>query len=131
MKPGGGGKWARPAWLLAGHLFVALGVVGVFLPLLPTTPFLLLASACYSRGSERFERWLLEHPRLGPSVRDWRAHGVVRKNAKIMASLVMAASVVWVLSSPRIPIYGKAGMLLMIAPILVFLWTRPSRPPSH
>ena len=56
----------RPLLWLAGAMALALGVIGIFLPVLPTTPFVLLAAYCFSRGSERWERWLLEHPQLGP-----------------------------------------------------------------
>ena len=66
--------WWRALWLSAGLVALLLGVVGIFLPLLPTTPFVLLAAACFSRGSTRCERWLLSHRTFGPMVRDWRRH---------------------------------------------------------
>ena len=59
--------WQRVLWSLAGTLALATGIVGIFLPLLPTTPFVLLAAFCFSRGSARLEAWLLAHPRWGPA----------------------------------------------------------------
>jgi uncharacterized membrane protein YbaN (DUF454 family) len=82
----------RALWLIGGWLAVVIGLIGVVLPLLPTTPFLLVAAWCFSRGSPRIERWLLNHPRLGPSVREWRAHRAVPLPAKQLATLMMATS---------------------------------------
>jgi uncharacterized membrane protein YbaN (DUF454 family) len=64
-------------------------------PLLPTTPFVLLAALCFSRGSERCERWLLDHPSFGPVVRDWRAHRAVPLRAKQFAIVMMALGSSW------------------------------------
>ncbi len=119
----------RYLWLTLGHLAVLLGVVGIFLPLLPTTPFLLLAAFCYGRGSERFEQWLLTHPRLGPPVREWRAHRVIRPRIKIVAVVTVAFSLGWVLSRPQVPVAGKIAMVAVMAPVLGFLLSRRSTPP--
>jgi hypothetical protein len=67
-----------------------LGVIGIFVPLLPTPPFVLLAAWCFSRGSERCERWLLEHPRFGPLVRGWREQRAMPLRAKQWATAMMA-----------------------------------------
>jgi uncharacterized membrane protein YbaN (DUF454 family) len=115
----------RYAWLAFGHLALALGIIGVFVPVLPTTPFLLLASFAYSRGSPRFDAWLVGHPRLGPPVRDWRAHGVIRRRAKVVATIAIVASATFVLSRPHVPFVGKAAMLAVLIPVLAFIWTRP------
>ncbi len=72
-----------------GSLFVGLGLVGIVLPLVPTTPFLLLAAACYARGSERFYRWLLNHPWFGETIRDYREGRGMRRAAKIRAILLL------------------------------------------
>ena len=87
--------WQRALWAGAGGLALALGIAGIFLPLLPTTPFVLLAAFCFSRGSARVERWLLEHRRFGPMVRDWRAHRAVPLRAKQLATLMMALGSLW------------------------------------
>lgn len=84
--------WRRLPWLLAGGLSLLLGVIGIFLPLLPTTPFVLLAAYCFARGSARCEAWLLGHPRFGPMVRDWRAHRAVPLRAKQAAWIMMTLS---------------------------------------
>ena len=76
----------RALFLAAGLLFTAIGLVGVVLPVLPTTPFLILAAACFARSSVRLERWLLDHPRLGPPLRAWRERGAIPPRAKAMAA---------------------------------------------
>ncbi len=76
-------------FMLFGWLCVILGVIGLFLPLLPTTPFLLLAAWLFARSSERFHTWLVEHPRLGPMVTAWQdGHGIERRvRARILIVL--------------------------------------------
>lgn len=118
----------RYLWLFAGHVSVVLGVIGIFLPLLPTTPFLLLAAFLYSKGSETFESWLLDHPRLGPPIREWRSHRVVRPAAKILATVFISSSLLWVWLSGYIPMAGKYAMTCVVIPLLAFLLTRKSSP---
>lgn len=85
------GRLARLFWLSIGLLLVAVGLVGIVVPLLPTTDFMLLALPCFARSSPRLEAWLLNHPRFGPGMRAWREHGAVPRQAKLMACLGMAA----------------------------------------
>jgi hypothetical protein len=77
-----GGRWL---WAAAGHVLVALGVIGAFVPLMPTTIFLILAASCYARSSARLYRWLLEHRTFGPILRDWRDHRSMRAATKRVA----------------------------------------------
>lgn len=117
--------WQRLLWLAAGVLSLVAGIVGIFLPLLPTTPFVLLAAFCLSRGSSRAERWLLDHPRLGPLVRDWRASHAIPLRAKQWAWAMMAlgsAWAAWVLPArwAWLPALGCAGVAL-------WLWRLPTR----
>ena len=97
---------ARIAYLIAGHLCLALGVTGVILPVLPGVVFLIGAAACYARGSMRFYNWLLAHKWLGPPVRDWEEHRAMTVRAKVVSivmllggigiSIVFFVKLVWV-----------------------------------
>lgn len=84
------GRIARLCWLSLGLLLVGVGFVGLFVPLLPTTDFLLLALPCFARSSPRLEAWLLNHPRFGPSLRAWRETRAVPRHAKIAACIGMS-----------------------------------------
>ena len=82
-------------WLLwlAGSVALALGLIGVVLPGLPTTPFILLAAACYAKASPRLHGWLLNHRFLGPMVRDWEAHRSLTRRSKTVAQVSMVVMV--------------------------------------
>ncbi len=114
----------RAVWFTCGWIAVGLGVVGIALPLLPTVPFLLLASFCFARSSERVHEWLLTHPRFGPPIADWRARGAIRRPVKRLAMLSIAASFAIPLS------LGAAGWVLAVqagalAAVSAFILTRP------
>lgn len=76
-----------------GCLSVVLGVIGIFLPVLPTTPFLLLAAACFARSSKRFYLWLVLHPKLGPWIRDYLDGQGLPLKGKVWALVLMWASI--------------------------------------
>lgn len=115
-------------YVAAGFFSLALGFIGIFLPLLPTTPFILLAAICFSRGSERWHHWLITHPRMGPLIVDWEQYGVIRKRAKITATVLISTSGVtmYVLLNLKPAIGGVIA--LVFATVLTFIWTRPSEP---
>ena len=83
----------RALLVTAGFASVALGVAGIFLPLLPTTPFLLLAAACYVRASARFYNWLLNTRTFGPMIINWRDHRAMALRHKVMAIGFIAVSI--------------------------------------
>jgi len=83
----------RYALLTIGWLSVVLGVVGIFLPVLPTTPFLLLAAGCFARSSERFYNWLVNHPKLGPWIRDYLEGNGIPLKGKVYAIGLMWLSI--------------------------------------
>lgn len=76
----------RWIWLAAGFVAVGLGTIGIVVPGLPTTVFFIIAAACFSRSSPRFERWVLSLPKIGPAVRDYRAGLGMPRRAKIAAT---------------------------------------------
>ncbi|OZG69854.1 hypothetical protein BTA51_29070 [Hahella sp. CCB-MM4] len=82
----------RILWTIGGGLALAVGIDGLVLPMGPTTPLLLLAAFCFARSSPRLEMWLVEHPRFGPPIRDWRAEGAISLRAKTMALVGVAAT---------------------------------------
>lgn len=82
-------RLARVILIISGWIFVSLGVIGIFLPVMPTTIFLILAAACFARSSERFYLWLINNKYLGKLIRDYREHGSMPVRAKVIAILMM------------------------------------------
>jgi uncharacterized membrane protein YbaN (DUF454 family) len=116
-------RWQRIVWMLAGAASLLLGIVGIFLPLLPTTPFVLLAAFCFARGSPRVEAWLLEHPRFGPMVRDWRAQRAVPLRAKQLATAMMTIGSAWAWWAMPPRIQWLPALLCSL--VAVWLWRLP------
>ena len=122
--------WQRALWLLAGTCSLLTGIVGIFVPLLPTTPFVLLAAFCFSRGCLRCETWMLQHPRFGPIVRDWRANRAVPLRAKQLATVMMTVGAVWAWWA--MPPYIRWLPALLCAAVAAWMWSLPTaarRPP--
>jgi uncharacterized protein len=117
----------RGLFWLAGSVSLALGLVGVVLPGLPTTPFVLLAAACYAKASPRLHGWLLHHRFMGPMVRDWEQHRSLTRRTKTVAQVSMVAMVglsAWGLRGQPVVL----GLLLVAAAIGVLVVARiPTR----
>jgi uncharacterized membrane protein YbaN (DUF454 family) len=111
------------AWMMVG-----LGIAGIFLPLLPTTPFLLLAAWLFSRCSPRLERWLLDHPLFGRPLRDWRQDGAISRRAKIWAASLMALgfALFWLRLEPSAPVASAVAAIMLVAG--AFIVSRPEPP---
>ncbi len=109
-------------------LCLVLGVVGIFLPVLPTTPFILLSAWAAARSSPRLLGWLENHTAFGPMIRDWRRGGVVRRRAKWAATLVMGASALYLLLAVR-PLWMAWLAIACMAIVALWLWRRPEKMP--
>lgn len=117
----------RPLWLIIGLVSVGCGIAGIALPLVPTTPFVLLAAYCFARSSPRLEAWLLAHRTFGPIIDNWRRHGSIDRRVKHVAVALMAAAFVLslILRLPQWVLIAQGVVLLGAA---TFVLTRPSGP---
>lgn len=113
----------RLAFLLGGYGALALGFIGMFLPLLPTVPFLVLAAFCFARSNPAFERRLLEHPTFGPHIRQWRERGAISRPGKYGATGAFAMSAIGGLIFFDWPWW--AIPLLVAAIGTGWIWSRP------
>ncbi len=123
-------KARRMGWRIAGTISLALGLLGIALPLLPTTPFLLLAAFCFSRGSRKLHNWLMNHPRLGPPIHEWRDHGAISRKAKVLAmiALLLAFLGAWAFGAPLWALITQVAVLSAVA---VFILSRPEPPTTQ
>jgi len=112
-----------------GLLSFGLGVLGAFLPVLPTTPFMLLSLWAFSLSSKRLETWLLNHPRFGPRLVAWRAHRAVPLPVKLTAwgSMIASLTLMLVAGASRLALAGAASVMAVGA---IYVARCPSRPPS-
>lgn len=117
----------RLALVLAGSVFVLVGLAGIFLPVLPTTPFLLLAAACYARASRRFYNALLNNRLFGPAILEWQQHRSIAWRTKVTAialmALTLAASTVFFVQDPRL----RTLLALLGLTLAVYMYRIPSR----
>lgn len=112
--------------LISGHFFLTLGVAGAFLPVLPTTPFLLLAAYCYSKSSNKLHSWILNHKYLGPPLNDWEKNGVIGLKAKILATVMLGLVLIFRIPYLKIALAIKITAIVILVLVLVFIWSRPS-----
>jgi uncharacterized protein len=122
---------SRPVrWMLkvVAVTSLALGVIGAFVPVMPTVPFVLLAAWAAARSSPRLSNWLETHPRMGPHIRDWRRGGVVRRRAKWIATVMMSGGSVTMLLFVR-PLWVPLTAIAIMATVAIWLWARPEELP--
>ena len=120
----------RYVLLVLGWLFLGLGALGLFLPVLPTTPFVLLAAACFLRSSERLHSWLLAHPTFGKQITDYLDGKGLRPKTKVVAITTLWASIIAsaILFVPYL--VGDVAMVLVAAGVTLYLLRLPTAPPE-
>lgn len=117
----------RVLYFSVGAISLILGVIGIVLPLLPTTPFLILSAFCFAKSSQRVHDWLIEHPYFGNTIVEWRKHGVINKKAKIIAMVtIFLTFMISVFLQVAPMILGIQFVVLSL--VSLFILTRPSEP---
>lgn len=117
---------SRSLFAMLGLLLVAIGIVGAFLPLLPSTIFFILAAGCFARSSPTLEAWLLDHRTFGPSIRAWRENGAISRHGKMLAlgGMAFGYTLFWLGARPS-P-WLAAGVAVFFVGCALFVATRPS-----
>ena len=120
-------RTARITWLVIGLLALALGALGIVLPLVPTTPFVLVAAFAFAQSSEKLHQWLLEHNVFGPLIDNWQQHGAISRRAKVVSvvSMVAVLGISVAMAAPPMVIGVQAVVLGASA---AFILTRPLPP---
>lgn len=118
---------ARLTWLFVGCLSLSLGALGVALPLLPTTPFILVAAFAFSRSSNRLHNWLVNHDVFGSLIDNWQRYGAISKRAKAVsvASMVVLLAISLAMAGPTVAVILQTVVLGAAA---LFILTRPAPP---
>ena len=110
--------------LILGYFFLVLAIVGIFLPVLPTVPFLLLTAWFAARGSERLHSWLYTHPYLGKLLLDWDRYGAVSRTSKVIAVIMLITS--WAVMYHRLNnTWGLVSIAVLFVAIAIYLVSRP------
>jgi len=117
----------RLTLILIGFISLALGALGIFVPLLPTTPFLLLSAFAFANSSERMHQWLLDHNIFGPLIDNWRQHRAISRRAKVVSVLSMVAILLISVLMP-VPTYIIVIQVLVLSTTATFVLSRPLPP---
>jgi uncharacterized protein len=120
----------RLFYLGLGWFCVALGVMGIILPILPTTPFLLLAVWAFSKSSPELAEKLRNHPKVGPYIRGWQDHGVIPPIGKAMAVVMMSAMGAYLLVYSAMPQWLSLIVCGVMAVVALYVVTRPGAGPQ-
>jgi uncharacterized membrane protein YbaN (DUF454 family) len=120
-------RTAQITWLVIGLLALALGAIGIAVPLLPTTPLILLAAFAFARSSNRLHEWLITHDVFGTLIDNWQRHGAISRRAKVL-SLVSMAAVLGISVAMAVPTYVIVVQAVVLGASALFILTRPMPP---
>ena len=122
-----GSPVVRVLFFVAGVTALGFGIAGIFLPVLPTTPLVLLAAACFARSYRPFHEWLLAHRQFGPMIHEWQVHGSIPYRTKITAIVMMAVTLgVSVVFFVR-PLWLQAALAAFGLGLAAWMYRLPSR----
>ena len=119
-------KGVQAVYFIAGVLCLLLALLGITLPLLPTTPFILLASFLFARSSRRCHSWLREHPTFGEIVCSWEDNGVISLRAKRLATMMITLVSSYPLFFGEFSFLLRLSLGAVLISVLAYIWTRPS-----
>lgn len=122
------GRFRKPLYMAAGFLALLLGAIGVVLPLLPTTPFVILAAFFFSKGSHRIHQWLLRQKTFGPMIQNWEASRVIPYKAKLLSTTMMLTMVSYPLIFRPFALWLKVLVVFTIFYALWYVWRHRSEP---
>lgn len=127
----GASSTLRVLYIAAGFVFVAIGAAGMVLPLLPATPFILMALWCFTKSSKRLEDWIKAHPLFGPTIHRWKNHRVVPLSVKLTAYGSMAISLSLMIYSARVPQIAIVSTAVIMVIGVIYIWRCPTEPPPE
>jgi uncharacterized membrane protein YbaN (DUF454 family) len=114
----------KPIWFILAWMSFVIGIIGAFLPILPTTPFLILSAFLFSKSSPRFHKWILELPIAGEGIRDWQETRSIRPRAKVLCSLMISISLVIIGLNQKINLPVKVIVSFILISVCAFVITR-------
>lgn len=116
---------ARYVYMALGFVCVGLGAIGIILPVLPTTPFLIVAVWAFGRASPALAERIRQHHRYGPYIVAWETYGVIPTFAKVLAVVMMSASYTWIVLTTATPLPVKLLLAAILAALAIYIVTRP------
>jgi uncharacterized protein len=116
----------KVVWFIFAWISFVTGVIGIFIPILPTTPFFILSAFLFSKSSPRFHQWLLELPIAGEGIRDWRDNRIIRPRAKILCTIMIMTSLFIIITSRHIMMPVKIIVPLILVSVWLFVIGRKS-----